>query len=74
VRVLFDWGESEGVEDWCSLRDTALLSVSAVEVAELDMRLAVYSMSRSAGIMAGDVDGESSTNGFESHLGSAREN
>jgi hypothetical protein len=71
--VLFDWGESEGVEDWWSLRDTALLSVSAVEAAELDMRLAVYSMSLSAGIMAGDVDGES-TNGSESHLGSAREN
>jgi hypothetical protein len=27
-----------------------------------------------ADIMAGDVDGESSTNGFESHLGSALEN
>jgi hypothetical protein len=75
VRRFFVWGESEGVNTRFSLRDTALLSVSAVEVAELDMRLEEYSTSVSAGIiMAGDANGESSTNGVESPLGSSREN
>jgi hypothetical protein len=72
VRGFFDWGESDGVNTGFSLRETALLSVSAVDVAELDMRLEEYSTSGI--IMAGDEDGESSTNGVESPLGSSREN
>jgi len=73
VRAFFDCGESEGVNGLFSPRDTVLLSVSAADVAELDIRLAEYSMSDSGVIIAGDADGESSTNGFKSPFGSVRE-
>jgi len=40
VRGLWDWGEVEGEEGGLSGREAALLSVSAADMVELDIRRA----------------------------------